>query len=438
MFLSETDDEKVVLRAPQYKGTGTQERDLQTRSHIMWYVGIDWADTHHDALVLDEKGHQKGSLRVDHSPEGLAKLNTFLETIAGSDQKEQMACIIETTHGLLIAHLLEAGWPVYPVNPRTVDRRRSASGAKTDTIDAYLLAKTGRADLADLRRLTPNSEVVQELKALTRDQDALIQMQTRLVNQLTATLKAYYPVALQLFAKLQQHSTLLFLQTYSTPQAALDASVEHIIAVLKKAGHTTAEQVAPTLFERLHQPQLTANAITTRTKARLVLALVAQLLPLVEQITAYDKEIERLFLTHEDNEVFRSLPRAGKRLAPRLLAEIGDEGTRYADAASLQALTGTSPVLFASGNYAKAHRRLGCIKPLRNALHQFAWQSTQQAGWASDYYQRKRAEGKSHTVAIRALSNVWARIIFAMLNKHEAYDSATFGAAQRLHARRVA
>ena len=404
----------------------------------MWYAGIDWADTHHDALVLDEQGHQRGSLRVDHTPEGLAKLNTFLETISGSLEKEQMACIIETTHGLLIAFLLEAGWPVYPVNPRTVDRRRSASGAKTDSIDAYLLAKTGRADLADLHRLTPDSELVQELKTLTRDQDGLIQTQTRLVNQLTACLKTYYPVALQLFTKLQQHSTLIFLQTYPTPQAALAASVEQITEVLKHAGHTTAKKVAPTIFQTLHQPQLTANASTVRTKSRLMLALVAQLLPLVEQISAYEKEIARLFLRHEDNEVFSSLPGAGKRLAPRRLPEIGDEPTRYADTASLQALAGTSPVLFQSGNYAKAHRRLGCIKPLRNALHQFAWESTQQQGWARDYYQRKRAEGKSHSVAVRALSNVWARIIFAMLTKHELYDSARFEAAQRLHARRVA
>jgi hypothetical protein len=57
LFLSGTDDEKVVLRAPQYKGTGTQEHGLHRRSCTMWYAGIDWADTHHDALVLDEKGH---------------------------------------------------------------------------------------------------------------------------------------------------------------------------------------------------------------------------------------------------------------------------------------------------------------------------------------------------------------------------------------------
>src|SRR3989440_7470731 len=149
----------------------------------MWYAGVDWADQHHDALVINEQGQQVGSIRVDHSLQGFAKLTTFLQQIIGSEPKEQMACIIETTHGLLIAALLEAGFLVYPVNPKTVDRRRSASGAKTDKIDAYLLAKHGRAELADLRRLEADSPIVQELKALTRDQQSLIQSQTRLVNQ---------------------------------------------------------------------------------------------------------------------------------------------------------------------------------------------------------------------------------------------------------------
>src|SRR5436853_3124706 len=411
---------------------------MQQGAFLMWYAGIDWATVHHDVVVIDEKGHQVGSLRVDHSPQGMSKLNAFLEQIIGTAPKEQMACIIETTHGLLIAHLLEAGWSVYPVNPRTVDRRRSASGAKTDTIDAYLLAKTGRADLADLHRLTPDSETVSELKELTRDQDGLIRMQTRLVNQLTACLKAYYPVALELFTKLPQKCTLLFLQTYPTPQAAMAASVHQLEEVLRQAKHPHPIPVAAKIFEQLHQPHLQADAVTTRTKARLMLVLVSQLLPLIEQIAQYDKEIDTLFLTHEDHEIFASLPRAGRHLAPRLLAEIGDERSRYQDASSLQALGGTSPVLFQSGMYSKAHRRLGCIKPLRNALHQFAWQTTQSETWAADYYQRKRAEGKSHTVAIRALANVWVRIIFAMWQHHQCYQAATFVQAQHQHARRAA
>jgi transposase len=190
----------------------------------MFYVGIDWADQKHDTLVLDEAGQQVGSLRVDHSPERLRQLDAFLERISGPGRREQMACSIETTHGLLIAHLLEAGWPVYPVNPRTVDRKSGSSGANPTALMRICLLK--QVELTELRRLTPDSEIVQERKALTRDQDALIQMQTRRVNQLTACLKAYYPVALQLFTKLHQRSTLIFLQSYPTPQQAMAASVE--------------------------------------------------------------------------------------------------------------------------------------------------------------------------------------------------------------------
>jgi hypothetical protein len=88
--------------------------------------------------------------------------------------------------------------------------------------------------------------------------------------------------------------------------------------------------------------------------------------------------------------------------------------------------------------YAKAHRRMGCIKPLRNALHQFAWQTTKREPWARAYSQRKRAEGKSHTVAVRALAKVWVRIIFAIWSQHCCYETTIFERAQHQHARQVA
>ena len=123
-----------------------------------------------------------------------------------------------------------------------------------------------------MHRLTPDSEKIAELKLLTRDQDALIRMQTRLVNQLTACLKAYYPVALELFAKLQQKSTLLFLQTYPTPQAAMAASAEQIKEVLRQAKHSNPIPTASEIVERLQHPHLQADAVTTRAKSRLMLA----------------------------------------------------------------------------------------------------------------------------------------------------------------------
>ncbi len=400
----------------------------------MWYIGLDWADTHHDVEVLDEAGKRVGARRFAHSHEGLNELKQFVLSIAASP--EQLACIVETNHGLLITFLLEAGIPVYPVNPKTANQLRNVAGAKTDQIDAHLLAKMGRFDLAELRRLEPDSAIVQELKTLTRDQDALIQTQTRLVNQLTACLKEYYPAALHLFAKLQQRSALVFLQAYPTPQAAQAASVEAITATLRTGRHTSPTRVAPKIVEDLHRPQLVASEVIVRAKSRLMLALVKQLLVVIQEIASYDAAISTLFLTHDDQELWRSLPRAGKRLAPRLLAEWGEDRGRYADANSVQALAGTAPVPSQSGNYAKAYKRFACLKPLRNALYQFAWQSTRQEAWALAYYQRKRAQGKTHSMAVRALANVWVRIIYRMWVSHTCYQTATFEAAQLAHAPR--
>jgi transposase len=178
--------------------------------------------------------------------------------------------------------------------------------------------------------------------------------------------------------------------------------------------------------------------VTIRIKSRLMLSLVRQLLVVVQDIAAYDKEIRTLFLTHADHAIFASLPRAGKRLAPRLLAEWGDDRERYENAQAVQALAGTAPVAFQSGKYAKAHKRYACVKPLRNALYTFAWQTTLTQTWALDYYQRKRAQGKSHSMAVRALANVWVRIIFAMWFNRTVYEVATFEKAQRVHAVRAA
>jgi len=396
----------------------------------------DSCDSHHDVVVLSETGQRVGKERFAHTHPGLQQLKHFLLGIAS--EPENLACIVETNHGLLITFLLEAGIPVYPVNPKTANKLRKTAGAKTDTIDAYLLAKIGRFESSDLRRLAPDSPLVAELKALTRDQDALIQTQTRLVNQMKACLKEYYPAALHLFGKVQQRSTLLFLQTYPTPEAAREASMEEIMDTLRMAKHTHPKQTAKKIFEELHRPHLVAHAVTVRAKSRLLLALIRQLLPVIEDIKSYDEAISSLFLTHPDHDLWSTLPRAAKRLAPRLLAEWGDDRARYRDANSVQALAGTAPVPFQSGNFAKAHKRFACLKPLRNALHQFAWQTTLSELWAASYYQRKRAEGKSHSMAIRALANVWVRIIYRMWQDETGYQPTIFEAAREAHAKRAA
>jgi hypothetical protein len=53
----------------------------------MWYVGLAWADTHHDVEVLDEAGKRVGVRRFAHSHEGLHELKAFLLDIVASPEE---------------------------------------------------------------------------------------------------------------------------------------------------------------------------------------------------------------------------------------------------------------------------------------------------------------------------------------------------------------
>jgi hypothetical protein len=94
--------------------------------------------------------------------------------------------------------------------------------------------------------------------------------------------------------------------------------------------------------------------------------------------------------------------------------------------------------VYQSGQYRRVRVRTGCRKPFRNVLYQFAGESLVQEAWAREYYDRKRAEGKTHSMAVRALANHWTRIIYAMWQRRQPYQREVFLAARQAHSRAVA
>src|SRR6266498_5056381 len=78
------------------------------RKPLMFYAGIDWSDTKHDIVVINEAGRRVGKHQVAHTAEGLTDLNTFLASLPGLEKKEDVACIVETNQGILVSTLLEA------------------------------------------------------------------------------------------------------------------------------------------------------------------------------------------------------------------------------------------------------------------------------------------------------------------------------------------
>lgn len=66
--------------------------------------------------------------------------------------------------------------------------------------------------------------------------------------------------------------------------------------------------------------------------------------------------------------------------------------------------------------------RKACNKSARAILYQFAFTSLRYSTWARKYYDQQKEKGKTHSVAVRALSNKWVKIIFKLWKDEIFYD----------------
>lgn len=113
----------------------------------MIFVGIDWAEAHHDLCMLDEGGVVLATGRVPDGIEGVGRLHEMVA--AHAEEPAEVAVGIEIDWGLLVGALVAAGYRVYAVNPMAASRyrdRHTTSGAKSDPGDARMLADLVRTD----------------------------------------------------------------------------------------------------------------------------------------------------------------------------------------------------------------------------------------------------------------------------------------------------
>ena len=285
------------------------------------FVGFDWARDHHDVVVVDRQGKIVEDFRFDDTAEGWRLL------IRKLSKHPDPAVAIETSSGATVERLLEAGYAVYPVNPKAAKRyreRKAPSGTKTDRLDAWSLADALRLDGHTWRPLEADAPLTLELRLLCRDEIALIEQRTALVCQLRAALREYYPVALEAFDQWTVPSAWAFIEAFATP-AALTAAGKR---KWEKFLHTHKLYRPQTYQKRLDlfaQAQtFCGSQATTNAKSMLAVALASQLRVLQRHLDKFRDQIEKLFAKHPDHDLFGSLPGAGDKLAPRLLAELGD------------------------------------------------------------------------------------------------------------------
>jgi transposase len=383
------------------------------------FLGFDWVSDHHDVVLVDQHGKIVEDFRFDDTAEGWQLL------IKKLSKHPDVAVAIETSSGATVERLLDSGYAVYPVNPKSAKRyreRKAPSGTKTDRVDAWSLADALRLDGHTWRPLKPDDPLTVELRLLCRDEIALIQQRTALVCQLRAALGEYYPVALEAFDDWTAPSTWAFIEAFPTPPTLAAAGKRK----WEKFLHTQKLYRPQTYPKRLRlfaqAKDFCGSPAMTNAKSMLAVALAGQLQVLQRHLGKFREQIQKLFAQHPDHDVFGSLPGAGEKLAPRLLAEMGDDRERFDSPEALQCHTGTAPVSYQSGKLKKVRFRRACHKVLRHTVHLWADLSRHTCPWADAYYHKKREEGQSHACALRCLGQRWLKILWKMWRTRKRYD----------------
>jgi transposase len=394
-------------------------------------VGDDWAEDHHDVEVLDAAGRRLARARLPEAVAGIARLPASIGELAGQDVEDEHVQVlvgIETDRGPWVTALVAAGYQVVAANPLQAARyreRHTVSGAKSDTGDAHVLADMVRTDAHQLRPVAGDSAQAEAVKVVARTHKTLIWERTRHTQRLRHALRDYFPAAVQAFEDLDAPDALELLAKAPDPASAARLTRAQIRAALKRARRRDIGAKTERIWAVLHAEHLGQPEVVTGAYAASVRSLVAVLRVLDQQIATLQRQVVAHFGRHPDAEILASQPGLGQILGARVLAEFGDDPTRYATAKARKNYAGTSPITRRSGKTKLVAARYIHNDRLIDALMTQAFAALSASPGARAYYDQLRARGAGHNAALRQLANRLVGILHGCLKTHTRYDEAT-------------
>jgi transposase len=290
-----------------------------------------------------------------------------------------------------------------------------------------VLAHILRTDQAAHRPLPADSELAQAIAVLARAQQDAVWERTCAHNKLRSLLREYYPAILAAFASkrdgILRPEARAILAAAPTPRAAAQLTTAQLRKLLGQAGRQRGITAEATRLqtvlraEYLHHPPLVEDAF-----GKQALALLRQLNVACTNADELAAAAVAHFDTHPDSEVITSLPGLGSLTGARVLAEIGDDRSRFADARSLKAYAGAAPVTRASGkSLTVTHRR---VKNQRLAAVGYVWafSALTASPGARAHYDRRKTTGDRHTAAQRNLFNRLLGCLHHCLHTRQHYN----------------
>jgi Transposase/Transposase IS116/IS110/IS902 family len=396
------------------------------------FCGIDWAEDHHDIAVVNRDGQLLARRRIGDDPAGLAVLLGLLAD-HGDSPGELIPVAIETPRGLLTACLRATGRKVYPINPMAVARyrdRHSIAGRKSDHGDAVVLANILRTDLPAHRPLPADTELAQAIAVLARAQQDAVWARTAAHNKLRSHLREYFPGFLATFTDTRggilRPEARAILAAAPTPAAAAKLTLTQLRSLLRKAGRSRSiDGEAARLREAFHTAQMRQPPLVEDAMGRQALALLRHLDAACASADDLERAVIASFDQHPDAGIITSFPGLGPLTGARVLAEIGDDRSRFADAKGLKGYAGAAPITRASGKtLAVLHRR---VKNQRLAAAGYIWAfaALTASPGARAHYDRRKNDGDRHAAAQRNLFGRLLGCLHHCLATRQHYDETT-------------
>ena len=388
----------------------------------MYYVGIDVGKNNHVASMMDASRKTVfKAYAFTNTREGAQGLLEKIQSHAAESAQIEVGMEATGHYWLaLYSFLLDAGYVLHVINPIQTDGWRKGveiRKRKTDDIDSLLIADLIRYGEFMETKLT--DEGLLSLRTLTRFRSYLVDSIADLKRKVICVLDQVFPEYESIFSQVFGATSKEVLLTYSTPAELERVSVEQLAELLTSLSR---QKCGAAQAQRLSQAAAHSFGVTfCRDTFSFQLRILLEQMNFVEQQVAdTEKQIKALMDTLASP--ITSITGIGPVLGAVILGETGGV-SRFDSASKLVAYAGIDASVSQSGEFESTSNRMSKRGSpyLRRALYQAATVAAFHDPELSAFYQKKRAEGKHHSVCIGAVARKLCYIIFAILKENRPY-----------------
>ena len=367
-------------------------------------VGIDVSKGKSTVSILSVEGEViEEPFEINHDLSNLDLLNEKLSTFL----KEDLKIVLEQTgtyHLPILTYLLDKGYCVIAENPLKIKKYldRNLRKAKNDKKDSLKLAEYCCDNWYKLKPNTIEEEKYKELRFLSRQYFTFNDIKVKQKNDLSNLCDLVFPGYYQLLNENNFLLGIIIFKKYNNPESVKNIKEEkfykEIDKIAQKRGQSKAGKTLAINIYKLAKETYSlcpSSKITQPIIDRSVAALILSIETTNEIITNMSDLAKSMY----EYKIVRNMDGVGEKLAPLLIAEIGDI-RRFKNAGSLIAYTGIDAPPYQSGKFEAVNRHISKRgnKYLRRigyttmkAVKTFCKSGTE----LYDYIVQKENEGKS-------------------------------------------